>query len=65
MRKTALSVALVVTCLLAGCKQTKSDGTIAVEVSEMGDVTSCDFDMVKDTVTIALSEWVDDFRIVR
>ena len=65
MRKTALSVALAATCLLAGCKQAKSDGTIAVEVGEMGDVTSCDFDMVKDAVTIALSEWVDDFRIVR
>ena len=65
MRKTALSVVLVTTCLLFGCKQAKSDGTIAIEVSEMGDVTSCDFDMVKDTVTIALSEWVDDFRIVR
>ena len=65
MRKTALSVALVVTCLLAGCKQTKSNGTIAIEMDKVDNVTSCDFDMVKDTVTIALSEWVDDFRIVR
>lgn len=65
MRKTALSVALAATCLLAGCKQAKSDGTIAVEVGEMGYVTSCDFDMIRDTITISLSEWVDDFQIVR
>lgn len=65
MRKTVLSVVLAATYLLSGCKQAKSDGTIAIEMDKVDNVTFCDFDRVKDTVTIALSEWVDDFRIVR
>lgn len=65
MRQTTLTLALVATCLLAGCKQkngNQSDGTASIDNSGL---VTCDFDQVKDTITIPLSEWVDDFQIVR
>ena len=58
-------LALVAICVLAGCKQSsssQSDGSVTIEAN--GAVT-CDFDLVKDTLTIPLSEWVEDFQIVR
>lgn len=61
MKMKAFTVALMATCLLAGCKQ-KSDGTVSIDNSGL---ITCDFDQVKDTITIPLSEWVDDFQIVR
>ena len=60
-----MTLALVATCLLAGCKQkngNQSDGTASIDNSGL---VTCDFDQVKDTITIPLSEWVDDFQIVR
>lgn len=47
-----------------GSKQqtVQSDGSITIEANG---VVTCDFDLVKDTLTIPLSEWVEDFRIVR
>ena len=61
MKTKVLTLALAATCLLAGCKQ-KSDGTVTIDNSGL---ITCDFDQVKDTITIPLSEWVDDFQIVR
>ena len=58
-------LALVAICVFAGCKQSsssQSDGSVTIEAN--GAVT-CDFDLVKDTLTIPLSEWVEDFQIVR
>lgn len=65
MRQTTLTLALVATCLLAGCKQkngNQSDGTASIDNSGL---VTCDFDQVKNTITIPLSEWVDEFQIVR
>ena len=65
MRQTTVTLALVATCLLAGCKQkngNQSDGTASIDNSGL---VTCDFDQVKNTITIPLSEWVDEFQIVR
>lgn len=66
MRQTTLTLALVATCLLAGCKQKngkQSDGTASIDYSGL---ITCDFDKVKEEIiTIPLSEWVDEFQIVR
>ena len=65
MMKRLHVLALVAICVLAGCKQSsssQSDGSVTIEAN--GAVT-CDFDLVKDTLTIPLSEWVEDFQIVR
>ncbi len=66
MRQTTLTLALVATCLLAGCKQkngNQSDGTASIDNSGL---VTCDFDKVKEEIiTIPLSEWVDEFQIVR
>ena len=66
MRQTTLTLALVATCLLAGCKQkngNQSDGTASIDYSGL---ITCDFDKVKEEIiTIPLSEWVDEFQIVR
>ena len=65
MMKRFHVLALVAICVLAGCKQSsssQSDGSVTIEAN--GAVT-CDFDLVKDTLTIPLSEWVEDFQIVR
>lgn len=60
---------LILTCAaLCACgggnKQqiVQSDGSVTIEANG---VITCDFDLVKDTLTIPLSEWVDDFQIVR
>lgn len=61
-----MTLALVATCLLAGCKQkngNQSDGTASIDNSGL---ITCDFDQVKEEIiTIPLSEWVDEFQIVR
>ena len=61
-----MTLALVATCLLAGCKQkngNQSDGTASIDNSGL---VTCDFDKVKEEIiTIPLSEWVDEFQIVR
>ena len=61
-----MTLALVATCLLAGCKQkngNQSDGTASIDYSGL---ITCDFDKVKEEIiTIPLSEWVDEFQIVR
>ena len=65
MMKRFHVLALVAICVLAGCKQSsssQSDGSVTIEVNG---VVTCDFDQVKDTLTIPLSEWVEDFQIVR
>lgn len=66
MRQTTLTLALVATCLLAGCKQkngNQSDGTASIDYSGL---ITCDFDKVKEEIiTIPLSKWVDEFQIVR
>lgn len=66
MKQTTLALAIVATCLLAGCKQktgNQSDGTASIDYSGL---VTCDFDKVKEEIiTIPLSEWVDEFQVVR
>ena len=65
MKRVKSLLLFVVACMFAGCEQqpsTLSDGSVTIDSCGL---VSCDFDMVKDTITIPLSEWVDEFRIVR
>ena len=65
MKRMKSLLLFVVACMFAGCEQqpsTLSDGSVTIDSCGL---VSCDFDMVKDTITIPLSEWVDEFRIVR
>ena len=63
MMKRLYVLALVAICLLTGCKQKPNNQSYGNIVTD--DVVVCDFDQVKDEITIPLSEWVEDFQIVR
>ena len=63
MMKRLHVLALVAICVLAGCKQKPNNQSYGNIVTD--DVVVCDFDQVKDEITIPLSEWVEDFQIVR
>lgn len=58
MRKSTLTLALVATCVLAGCKQKP-------EQSTQNEMLICDVSKAQDTRTINLSEWVENFQIIR
>ena len=63
MKKIFASVCML--AVLYGCEgdgKVESDGSISTDSTGM---VICDFDLVKDTITIPLSQWVEDFRIVR
>ena len=63
MRKLTFIFALVAICLFAGCEQKPSKQSYGTIVTD--DLVICDFDQVGDEITIPLSEWVEDFQIVR
>lgn len=54
------------TGLLAACSPApKSDGSITTLQQGNHELTLCDFSKVTDTLTVPLSEWVEDLQIVR
>jgi hypothetical protein len=63
MMKRLYALALVATCMLGGCKQKPNKQSYGNIVTD--DIVVCDFDQVKDEMTIPLSEWVEDFQMVR
>ena len=63
MMKRLYVLALVAICLLTGCKQKPNNQSYGNTVTD--GLVVCDFDQVKDEITIPLSEWVEDFQIVR
>lgn len=58
MKKKITWIAFAVSCILAGCQQ-------HVEQKHKDELTICDVNEVKETRTVNLSEWVEDFQIVR
>lgn len=66
MRKSNLFTGImgvVITSMFAACSS--SDGTLTTENRDGYTLTICDISKVKDTLDIPLSEWVEDFQIVR
>lgn len=63
---TAL-VAVALAGMFIACNSTsvKEDGTLSTITQNGQQLTICDISKVKDTLQIPLSEWVEDFRIVR
>ena len=65
MKKLYLILTCAALCACGGGNKqqaVQSDGSVTIENNG---VVTCDFDQVKDTLTIPLSEWVEDFQIVR
>ena len=65
MKKFYLILTCAVLCACGGGNKqqaVQSDGSVTIDNSN---VITCDFDQVGEERTIPLSEWVDDFQIVR
>ena len=65
MKKFYLILTCVTLCACGGGNKqqaVQSDGSVTIDNSN---VITCDFDQVGEERTILLSEWVDDFQIVR
>ena len=65
MKKFYLILTCVALCACGGGNKqqaVQSDGSFTIDNSN---VITCDFDQVSEERTIPLSEWVDDFQIVR
>lgn len=54
---------VVITSMFTACSS--PDGTLTMENRDGHTLTICDISKVKDTLDIPLSEWVEDFQIVR
>lgn len=71
MKKNHLLFGIVATAiagLFTACSshtKVKEDGTLSTTSVNGQDLTVCDISKIKDTLDIPLSEWVEDFRIVR
>ncbi|WP_080903098.1 6-bladed beta-propeller [Parabacteroides sp. Marseille-P3160] len=69
MKKRPLFVTIIVTSFMlfsTGCGTAPAgDGSVIVTESEGNSLTVCNFNNVKDTVTLNLSDLVQDFKIVR
>lgn len=66
MKKTQLfGLSLLMAGGLFSCSS-KGDGSVTViEKSDGVALTVCDYSLVGDTVDVPLSDWVEDFKIVR
>lgn len=67
MKKHIITIAVFLTVITLGActSSSKNDGTISTIKQDGTELTLCDFNKVKDTLDIPLSEWVEDCQIVR
>lgn len=67
-RFKGILVVVITSSMFAACTskpQVKDDGTLSTVSINGRALTVCDISKVKDTLEIPLSEWVEDFQIVR
>jgi len=58
MKKKIIWISFTIICLFVGCLQKTKQNTF-------NNLSICDVNKIRETRTINLSEWVEDFRIVR